>query len=159
MIHSDVGSHNFLIQEDGTLALADFGGSVIDDTPAVVSYSTRYSRPMPITDDSDSTEIDDLFALGTVIYEIAAGNLLYANKSSKEIRNLLKIREFPDLEAFPANVRKVIKKCWANEYQSAEEVIFDLNTTYPSRRLYLLHITGISLGIAAVLLIAIRRRL
>ncbi|GIK02211.1 hypothetical protein Aspvir_006260 [Aspergillus viridinutans] len=65
VIHSDFGSHNFLIQEDGTLALADFGGSRIDDTAAVVSYSTRYERPCSDYD-LDSTEIDDLFALGTI---------------------------------------------------------------------------------------------
>lgn len=27
VIHGDLGSHNFLVQSDGTLALADFGGS------------------------------------------------------------------------------------------------------------------------------------
>ncbi|KAF7157480.1 hypothetical protein CNMCM5623_001741 [Aspergillus felis] len=77
VIHSDFGSHNFLIQEDGTLALADFGGSRIDGTPAVVSYSTRYERPCSGSDDLDSTEIDDLFALGTLIYEISVGQNFY----------------------------------------------------------------------------------
>lgn len=108
MIHGDIGSHNFLIQDDGTLALADFGGSKIDDTPAVVSYSTRYTRPpRPITvtgddDSNDPTKIDDLFALGTVIYEIHDGHQLYAEKSSGEIRKLLRQRQFPDLETIPA---------------------------------------------------------
>ncbi|KAJ5627286.1 hypothetical protein N7528_004713 [Penicillium herquei] len=74
VIHSDFGSHNFLIQEDGSLALADFGGSQIDDTSPVVSYSTRYARPG--SDDVVSTEADDLFALGTIVYEISVGNLL-----------------------------------------------------------------------------------
>ncbi|RHZ66348.1 uncharacterized protein CDV56_106941 [Aspergillus thermomutatus] len=82
VIHSDFGSHNFLIQEDGTLALADFGGSRIDNTSAVVSYSTRYARPCSDSDDLDSTEIDDLFALGTIIYEISVGHQL-------DIRNCL----------------------------------------------------------------------
>lgn len=148
-----------MIQDDGTLALADFGGSVIDDTPAVVSYSTRYSRPTPITDDSDSTEIDDLFALGTVIYEISVGSQLYSDKSTKEIRNLLQKREFPDLEAIPTKFAEVIRKCWANEYHNADEVIRDLKTTSPSTHLSLLHMTGISLGIAMVILVVIRRRL
>ncbi|KAJ5040277.1 uncharacterized protein L3040_005935 [Drepanopeziza brunnea f. sp. 'multigermtubi'] len=29
-IHCDIGAHNFLIQEDGSLALADFWGSSLD---------------------------------------------------------------------------------------------------------------------------------
>lgn len=135
MIHGDIGSHNFLIQDDGTLALADFGGSKIDDTPAVVSYSTRYTRPpRPITvtgddDSNDPTKIDDLFALGTVIYEIHDGHQLYAEKSSGEIRKLLRQRQFPDLETIPATARAVIRKCRAGEYRSAEEVLRDLNCT------------------------------
>lgn len=59
---------------------------MIDDTPAVVAYASRYTRPCPVTDNSD-TEINDLFALGTVLYEIATGDLLYAAKSSREIEN------------------------------------------------------------------------
>ncbi|KAF7166890.1 hypothetical protein CNMCM6106_002534 [Aspergillus hiratsukae] len=107
VIHSDFGSHNFLIQEDGTLALADFGGSRIDDTPAVVSYSTRYARPYSDSDDSDSTEIDDLFALGTLIYEISVGHQLYADRSSRDIRKLLRQQEFPDLGSIAANIREL----------------------------------------------------
>ena len=30
VVHCDVGIHNFLVQDDGTLALADFGGSRVD---------------------------------------------------------------------------------------------------------------------------------
>lgn len=137
VIHNDIGSHNFLIQDDGSLALADFGGSVIDDSPASVSYSTRYARPVPITDESNTAEIDDLFALGTVSYEIAIGQPLFADKSNREVRKLLHQRDFPDLdvlEMIPPKVKKTIQKCWANAYSNAEEVLCDLNmrTTYSS---------------------------
>lgn len=158
VIHSDIGSHNFLIQEDGTLVLADFGGSMIDETSAVVSYSTRYTRPYPITDNSDSIKIDDLFALGTIIYEITVGHQLYPDQSSKEIRKLLRQHEFPDLENIAANVRAVIQKCWANEYHIAEEVLYDLNVTSPTRR-PLLYFAGLSLGMAMIMYAMIRRRL
>ncbi|KAJ6008250.1 hypothetical protein N7540_012226 [Penicillium herquei] len=82
VIHNDFGSHNFLIQEDGSLVLVDFGGSQIDDTSPVVSYSTRYARPG--ADGVVSNETDDLFALGTIIYEISVGNLLYTDRSSRK---------------------------------------------------------------------------
>lgn len=94
-----------------------------------MSYSTRYARPRPITDDCDDepTEIDDLFALGTVIYEIHAGHQLYAEKSSREIWKLLRQGQFPTTVPAGDNARTVIRKCWAGEYHSAEEVLRDLN--------------------------------
>ncbi|KAL4793909.1 kinase-like domain-containing protein [Aspergillus venezuelensis] len=109
VIHSDFGSHNFLVQRDGNLALADFGGSRIDDDMAVMSYSTRYSRAD--CDPDVSTEADDTFALGTLLYEIIVGHPLYAVRQSKDIRKLLKLRKFPDLAIVPQNFRMVIHKC------------------------------------------------
>jgi serine/threonine protein kinase len=129
VIHSDVGSHNFLVQGDGTLALADFGGSVIDGASALVSYSTRYCRQTSATDDSNSTEVDDLFALGTVIYEIYVGHQMFSGQSSREIRKLMLQRTFPDLESIgniPPGVKVVVRKCWAAEYCSANELLRDI---------------------------------
>lgn len=116
-----------MIQEDGSLVLADFGGSRIDDIPAVVSYSTRYARPD--CNDDVSREIDDIFALGTLLYEISVGHALYAEQPSREIRKLLHMHRFPDLDGIPPNVRTVIEKCWSNGYLTGEEVICDLKET------------------------------
>ncbi|KAJ5720682.1 kinase-like protein [Penicillium malachiteum] len=145
VIHSDFGSHNFLIQEDGGLALADFGGSQIDDTSPVVSYLTRYARPG--SDSVVSTEIDDIFALGTMIYEISVGHLLYSDRSSREIQKLLRQHEFPDLDTVASNLQVIIRKCWSNGYQTAEEVVQDLEATPPPSNSHLLCVTGLSLGI------------
>lgn len=82
---------------------------MIDDAAAVVSYSTRYSRPVTIMDDSDSSKIDDLFALDTVIYEISVGHVFFPDKSSREVGILLQPGRFPDLDSagtIPINVKK-----------------------------------------------------
>ncbi|KAL4951956.1 kinase-like domain-containing protein [Aspergillus filifer] len=124
VIHSDLGSHTFLVQQDGSLALADFEGSRIDDDMTLVSYSTRYARLD--CDAGVSTKVDDIFALGTVLYEITTGHLLYADCPSKEVRSLLKQRTFPDLANVPQLLRMVIQNCWANQCLTAEEVLIDL---------------------------------
>jgi serine/threonine protein kinase len=134
VINSDVGSHNFLVQDDGNLVLADFGGSVIDGTSAVVSYSTRYCGKISATDDSNSTEIDDLIALGVVIYEIYVGLQMFPGQSSSEIRKVTLQRKFPDLESIgnnPPDVKGAIRKCWAAGYCSADEVLRILNRASP----------------------------
>ncbi|PYH96917.1 kinase-like protein [Aspergillus ellipticus CBS 707.79] len=106
VVHSDIGCHNFLVQDDGSLALADFGGSGIDDTRAVVSYSTRYARPC--VEDDESREVDDLYALGTVIYEISVGYQLYPESSSREVRKLLHRGQYPDLQGLAPEIRKAL---------------------------------------------------
>lgn len=128
MIHCDFGSHNFLIREDGSLALADFGGSTIDDSTSEVGYATRYQRPSSMAEKlSNSTEKDDLFALGTVLYEIITGNQIFSDISSRAIRRRFEEHEYPDLTVITdTNVRKVIMKCWECEYKNAEEVSQDL---------------------------------
>ncbi|KAL2819295.1 hypothetical protein BDW59DRAFT_165158 [Aspergillus cavernicola] len=104
VFHTDFGIHNFLIQEDGSLVLADFGGSMSDDTSPVVPYSTWYTRPGD--DNSNPTAVDEIFALRTIIYEISLGHELYAEKSSREIRDLLRQHTFPNLDIVPLNVRQ-----------------------------------------------------
>jgi len=129
--HGDVGVHNFLVQYDGTLALADFGGSSIDGSEYQEAGMPRYTRPTSAID-SDPTEMDDLFALGMVIYEIKTGQTAYADKSHGEIRRLLDNRSFPDLGSLPSGWRLLVNKCWQEEYNSAEELLIDLkNLSYP----------------------------
>jgi hypothetical protein len=89
----------------------------------------RSSSNSQDSEDLDSTEVDDLFALGTVIYEICVGHQVYAHRSSREIRKLLHQQEFPNLESVVADIRAVIGKCWLNGYQTAEEVVCDLRLT------------------------------
>ncbi|BCS27034.1 uncharacterized protein APUU_60082A [Aspergillus puulaauensis] len=72
----------------------------------------RYARPD--CSDDVSREIDDIFALGTLLYEISVGHALYAEQPSREIRKLLRMHRFPDLDGIPPNVRITIEKCWSN---------------------------------------------
>ncbi|KAI1912256.1 hypothetical protein LOZ61_003418 [Ophidiomyces ophidiicola] len=133
IIHSDIGCHNFLLKEDGTLILADFGGSMIDDEIPTVCYATRYRRPLPpgkTYDDSDTATItDDIFALGTLIYEVTVGHRLYPNLESPRIRVLINERKFPDMNALPPETQVIIQKCWEERYKTVDEVLHDLQET------------------------------
>jgi serine/threonine protein kinase len=128
VIHSDIGSHNFLIQDDGSLVLVDFGGSKINDTIAKVGYSSRYGRP-GLENEDNAIEIDDIFALGTLVYEITVGHRMYSDLTSIEVIRMVRRKKFPSLDNFDPKLRSIIEKCWFSKYQSAEEVICDLNCT------------------------------
>lgn len=127
IIHGDLGSHNFLVQNDGTLALADFGGSRIDGCECLEHPPARYTRPAVISQlGLQPTEKDDLFALGTVLFEISTCQQLYQDKSDSEIRDLFAQQIFPDLAPVTVSVRLVIEKCWKGRYNSAEGVSRDM---------------------------------
>lgn len=129
IVHCDIGSHNFLVQNDGSLALADFWGSSLDGSNAIVAPGARYARPLTreelASDQNDKS--DDIFALGTLIYEISVGYRLHAEKSDGEIIKLIQGGIFPDLDGLEANVRRVVHGCWHGSYTDAEEVKRDLS--------------------------------
>ncbi|KAI1969781.1 hypothetical protein LOZ53_006358 [Ophidiomyces ophidiicola] len=130
VIHCDIGCHNFLIKEDGSIVLADFGGSMIDNTAPNVTYASRYQRPFPPEKEFEDvlflTIKDDIFALGTLIYEMTVGHRLYPDQQSRDIERLLRERTFPALDDLPMRIQTVISKCWGEKYESADEVLQDL---------------------------------
>jgi hypothetical protein len=75
----------------------------------------------------DQTEVDDIFALGSFMYEVSVGHRVYAEKSDNEIYKLFEKREFPDTSGIDETLRKVIEKCWRGQYSNAEEVMLDLS--------------------------------
>lgn len=87
----------------------------------------RYTRPFPWTErPSRLSEKDDIFALGTVLYEMSVGHRLYHEKSDSEVYELLRNHEFPDLSGLAAPLCTVIERCWKDQYNSADKVIYDL---------------------------------
>lgn len=118
----------------------------------MVSTSIRYTRPLSIAQLGLAiTEKDDIFALGTVLWEISAGTRLYLDKSDREIRELFHKQDFPILEPLAANVRMVIEKCWKDHYSNAEEILLDLSMVILSSSLGDLLADSFSTGIEPVI--------
>jgi serine/threonine protein kinase len=74
VIHCDVGPHNLLLDADLCLKIADFSGSSLDGSPAMVCPGPRYVAPDPDwRPGKPPTVEDDLFALGSTVYYILTG--------------------------------------------------------------------------------------
>jgi serine/threonine protein kinase len=122
VVHGDLGLHNFLLHDDGRLILCDFAGSGLDDLPPNVSAGVRYLNPL--FDSDYPSERDDVFALGTVLYELDRGERLFDGKSDQEIRQYLRNKLFPDLSLVPSPLRQVIGKCWKTpDYKTSKALI------------------------------------
>ncbi|KAK5987099.1 hypothetical protein PT974_11217 [Cladobotryum mycophilum] len=80
VVHGDIGLHNFLACNDGRIILCDFAGSGMEGILPTVAAGVRYSKPE--NDQNDyPTEEDDVFALGTVLYELTVHERLSRAKA------------------------------------------------------------------------------
>jgi hypothetical protein len=131
----DIGAHNVLLDQYETAKLFDFAGSSLDKSKPMVASSAHSEQPnMPHTKPSIQSE---LFALGSMLYEIETTNKPYPDKNDGELEELFKADKYPDTGKLILG--EVITKCWMAQYKDASEAIVDiqhiqnqLNNTIPN---------------------------
>src|SRR6185437_6099681 len=80
VIHRDIKPENLLLTEDGNTLVADFGiarslsasGSKLTET-GVTLGTPAYMSPEQASGESDVSALSDIYSLGTVLYEMLAG--------------------------------------------------------------------------------------
>ena len=119
IVHSDLALRQFLLDANDNARLSDFAASGYPGQWALgMECASHY---LPRDPDLPNTVDSDLFALGSVLYEVMAGETPYHGKSDKEIETLYKEENFPAVNKFLCG--NVIMGCWKREWRSAEEVL------------------------------------
>jgi serine/threonine protein kinase len=122
VIHRDFNSRNIRITTLEDIVLCDFAGSsLIGHARMGVRAEVRFCR-LPYQ--SMATVQDDLFSLGSVLYELSTGLVPYATLTDEDVVRLYTIKKFPPICNLPMG--KIIANCWNERYQSANEVLLDL---------------------------------
>ncbi|PVH79411.1 kinase-like protein [Cadophora sp. DSE1049] len=123
VIHCDVSAGNLLFDKDLNVKLCDFQGRLLHPDGTIHL-------------NGDSAEGTDIFALGSAIYFIIKGHPPFPEldpwKDELEIVSRFKERQFYALNWVPGG--DVVKKCWAGDYESADEVVHDLRNSTTSNR-------------------------
>lgn len=139
IIHRDIKPHNILISNEGRIVkVADFGiakavsSSTMTSTGSVIG-SVHYFSPEQAKGKFVG-KTTDLYSLGIVLYEMIIGRVPFRGDSpiSIALQHINDEIEFTQEEkvAIPQSVRNIIKKLTskasADRYQSADELIEDI---------------------------------
>ncbi|KAF2021901.1 hypothetical protein BU24DRAFT_488229 [Aaosphaeria arxii CBS 175.79] len=107
--------------------LSDFNASGFDDQPDLglkgkpAQGLESISHSLPRDPEADSTVESDLFALGSTLYELIAGQTPYEGQSHESIETLFRKGEFPSTEGLL--LEEVIMGCWKQTFSSATDVL------------------------------------
>jgi hypothetical protein len=99
----------------------------MDGLPVTVDYHERYAHPITLKLDHVPVQEDDVFALGTILYEIFFEEELFHGLDDTQIRCNAAEDKFPDLSAVPFPLRKVINDCWRVREYTASNAMAELS--------------------------------
>ncbi len=119
----DISSKNLMLDDDDNIKFVDFAGSSIDCEPAHVWAGSRGQAPGP-TDRPYPLISDEIFAMGSVFYEIATAHSAYPDKELCEVKLLYAAGKFP--ETGHLLVGPIIQKCWEMQFEKVSDILREL---------------------------------
>ncbi|POR35757.1 Megakaryocyte-associated tyrosine-protein kinase, partial [Tolypocladium paradoxum] len=120
IIHGDLTTANVFLDDGLNARLADFAGSSIDLSPLLVEVTASHLYPGNLL-----SAQGDIFALGSVIYEVTTGKGPYAGLSDASIRSLFQKGDFPDVTSL-GRLGDIIRTCWGGGYEDSKALVKEL---------------------------------
>ena len=151
IIHRDLKPENLFLTTDGRVKILDFGlarwelplgasddatsapTAVVATEPGFTMGTMGYMSPEQINGEKAGVP-SDLFSLGCVLYEIAAGRRAFPGRTKAEIMTAVLRDPSPDLSASapdaPPELGRIVAHCLEKEptlrFQSARDLVFAL---------------------------------
>ncbi|KAM3550956.1 hypothetical protein ARSEF4850_008091 [Beauveria asiatica] len=120
IIHGDLTGANVFLDDRMNARLADFAGSSIDSSPLLVEVTASHLYPGNLLSPQG-----DIFALGSVLYEVTTGKRPYAGLSDASIQSMFQKGEFPDVTSL-GRLGHIIRTCWDGGYKDSKALVKDL---------------------------------
>lgn len=132
VIWGDLSTRNALVSTDLSIKLCDFASSVLDGVYPEFGDYTYEPTYRPALPEAEVDELammqQELYALGSAVYEITEWKRPYAEFVDKEAVDIWEVVESGVMpEITDHNVAQdIILRCWHFEYESARDVADDL---------------------------------
>ena len=124
----DFSTRNVLLFDGLRVKLCDFGAATLkgSDFKPFQCYEVRYQLP-PRGRDEDKVPrmAEELFALGSAIHEVMEWRVPFWGVLDYELDGRYADDDLPEVAADNITA-DVIRKCWQEEYESAGQVVVDL---------------------------------
>ena len=148
IVHRDISPQNVVVTFTGDVKIVDFGIAKSDSQFGEATKSGKLKGKVPYMspEQARGEQLDarsDIFATGTMLFELTTGKRLFKGSSEYETLKLICEREYPrpsdvrpdyppDLEAI---VMRALAKDRADRYQSAREMQADIEAFVRSHQI------------------------
>jgi serine/threonine protein kinase len=139
IVHRDISPQNIVVTFTGDVKIVDFGIAKSDTRLGEQTKSGKLKGKVPYMspEQARGDELDarsDLFATGTMLFELTTGKRLFKGQSEYETLKLICEREYPKPSAinpdYPPDLEAIVLRALAKNpderYQSAREMQGDL---------------------------------
>ena len=128
VVHGDVSARNVLLTCQH-IRICDFARARLGGGEASARYEVRNQKP-----GMEACVQTDIFAFGSVVFEIVTGGVVFAGLSDGEVRERFEKGEWPVEEVGREGLRRVVEGCWKGRYRCFEEVLGNLEEEEKERR-------------------------
>ncbi len=139
IVHRDLKPSNVIIDKEGDALILDFGIARSLRAKGVTGVGVMIGTPSYMSpEQADTKEVDqrsDIYSLGVILFEMLTGKVPFEGDTALSVVMKHKSESPPDPQSLnpqiPENMSRIILKCLEkrreNRYQSAEELIVDLD--------------------------------
>jgi serine/threonine-protein kinase len=140
VVHRDLKPENIMLLPDGSLKVMDFGVARVEGQPGLTTSqfffgSPLYAAPELVEQPRTIDHRADLYSLGVLLYELLEGRPPFLHESIFKLLEMHQREPLPEPGALPrplppevwALVGRLLEKDPARRYDSAQELLVDLN--------------------------------